>query len=178
VTDSLFADPPFDPEVAPYEGDEHAVATWMLDYHRRLLLRKVDGVGDADARRTTGASDLTLLGLVRHMAFVEQFWFGHVLLGVVGASEAPLFDDPDDHDRDFHPLPDDTLADALVLLHAEIRRARTVTATTTFDTIAANTREGRPVTFRWIMIHLIEEYARHCGHADLLREAIDGTVGD
>jgi uncharacterized damage-inducible protein DinB len=166
---------PFDPEVAPYAGDERAVVSWLLDYHRHVLFRKVDGITDEEARLTIASSDLTLLGLVRHLAIVEQYWFGEVFLGL---SETSHWDDPDDRDRDFHPLPNDTLADAIRVLRAEIERARHLASDTSFDTPAVGQREGQPVSLRWIMVHLVEEYARHCGHADLLREAIDGSIGD
>ena len=176
MPDEPFAEPPFDPEVAPYSGDERAVVSWLLDYHRHVLLHKVDGISEQQARTTIASSDLTLLGLVRHLAGVEQYWFAEVFLGL---SEISHWDDPDDRDRDFHPLDRDTLADALVVLRAEIHRARQVAFAAPFDaTAVGRRREGKPVRLRWIMVHLVEEYARHCGHADLLRQAIDGTTGD
>jgi hypothetical protein len=175
VSETPFAVPPFDPEVAPYSGDERAVVGWLLDYHRQVLVGKVVGISDEDARTTIATSDLTLLGLVRHLAGVEQYWFGEVFLGL---NETSHWDDPDDRDRDFHPLPNDTLADALQVLNAEIERARRVASSASFDTPADGQREGQPVSLRWIMVHLVEEYARHCGHADLLRQAIDGVTGD
>ena len=175
MPDVPFAVPLFDPEVAPYGGDERIVISWLLDYHRHVLLRKIDGITEQQARTTIASSDLTLLGLVRHLAGVEQYWFGEVFLGL---SEISHWDDPDDRDRDFHALERDTLADALVVLHAEIDRARQVSSTASFDATAVGRREGQRVKLRWIMAHLVEEYARHCGHADLLREAIDGKTGD
>jgi hypothetical protein len=175
MTDEPFVLPAFDPDVAPYGGDEGAVVTWLLDYHRHVLLRKVEGITDQQARTTIASSDLTLLGLVRHLGLVEQYWFGDVFLGL---SETSHWDDPDDRDRDFHPLEGDTLADAVAVLRAEIDRARQIAATSSFDAPAVGQREGQLVRLRWIMVHLVEEYARHCGHADLLREAIDGKTGD
>jgi hypothetical protein len=175
MPDPTFAALPFDPEVAPLDGDERAVISWLLDYHRYVLVRKVEGISEQQARTTVAASDLTLLGLVRHLAVVEQYWFGEVFLGL---SETMHWDDPDDRDSDFHPLPGDTLVDALVLLRAEIDRAHQIASTTSFDALAVGRRHGQLVTLRWIMAHLVEEYARHCGHADLLREAIDGVTGD
>ncbi len=175
MPDLPFLDPPFDPDVAPYGGDESAVVSWLLDYQRYVLLRKVDGITEQQARTTTASSNLSLLGLVRHLALVEQYWIGEVFLG---SSETSLWDDPDDRDRDFHPLEHDTLADALVALRAEIGRARQIAATTAFDASSVGRRANQQVKLRWILVHLVEEYARHCGHADLLREAIDGTTGD
>lgn len=175
---SPFDEPPFDPDHAPYSGDEREVASWLLDYHRHVLLKKLDGISESQARQTFGASDLTLLGLARHLGGVEQYWFGKVFLGAVDVDEHWHYDDPDDPDIDFHPSDHETLADAISVLHHEIRRARSITAATSWDTSGAATREGRPVNLRWIVVHLIEEYARHCGHADLIRQSIDGATGD
>ena len=176
VLDAPFVYPPFDPEVAPYGGGERDVVNWLLDYQRYVLLRKVDGITEQQARMTTASSDLTLLGLVRHLAGVEQYWLGHVFLGLT--SESLPWDDPNDHDADFHPREGDTLADALALLRAEMVRARQLAAAAPFDALSVGQRENQHVTLRWILVHLVEEYARHCGHADLLREAIDGATGD
>ena len=170
-----FVYPPFDPEVSPYSGEERDVVNWLLDYQRYVLLRKVDGITEQQARLKTASSDLTLLTLVRHLAGVEQYWLGHVFLGM---DESLPWDDPDDRDGDFHPKDDDTLAEALVLLRAEMNRARQVASTTPFDALSVGTRENQQVKLRWILVHLVEEYARHCGHADLIREAIDGATGD
>jgi Protein of unknown function (DUF664) len=175
MPDVPFVVPSFDPDAAPYAGDERAVVSWLLDYHRHVLLGKVAGITEDEARVTIASSDLTLLGLTRHLAGVEQHWFGNVFLGL---TEPWHWDDPDDPDRDFHPHPGDTLADALRVLRAEIARDRQIAAAASFDALAVGRREGQPVNLRWIMVHLVEEYARHCGHADLIRQAIDGTVGD
>ena len=167
--------PPFDPEIAPFEGDERDVVNWLLDYQRYVLLRKVDGISEQQARITTAASDLTLLGLVRHMAGVEQYWIAQVFLGL---KESLPWDDPADPDADFHPAETDTLADALIALRKEIRRSRQLAWTTTFDSLSVGQRRNTHVNLRWILVHLVEEYARHCGHADFIREAIDGATGD
>ena len=175
MLDVLFVYPPFDPEVSPYSGEERDVVNWLLDYQRYVLLRKVDGITEQQARLTTAESDLTLLGLVRHLAGVEQYWLGNVFLGL---DESLPWDDSDDRDADFHPGDDDTLADALALLRAQMDRARQLASTTPFDAMSIRRRENQQVKLRWILVHLVEEYARHCGHADLLREAIDGATGD
>jgi hypothetical protein len=171
-----FVYPSFDPEVAPYGGEERDMVNWLLDYQRYVLLRKVDGITEQQARMTTASSDLTLLGLVRHLAGVEQYWLGHVFLGLT--NESLPWDDPSDRDSDFHPGESDTLADALALLITEMSRARQLAATAAFDAWSVGIRENQQVKLRWILVHLVEEYARHCGHADLLREAIDGATGD
>ena len=134
-----FVVPPFDPEVAPYSGDEPAVTGWLLDYQRYVLLRKVDGITEQQARMTIAASDLTLLGLVRHLAGVEQYWFGDIFLGL---DETSHWHDPDDRDRDFHPLDGDTLAEALVVLRAEIDRSRQIASTAPLDALSIGQTRG------------------------------------
>ena len=143
MPDAPFVVPPFDPEFAPYSGDERAVTGWLLDYQRYVLLRKVDGITEQQARMTIAASDLTLLGLVRHLAGVEQYWFGDIFLGL---DETSHWHDPDDRDRDFHPLDGDTLAEALVVLRAEIDRSRHIASTAPFDTLSIGQHEGQPST--------------------------------
>lgn len=174
------------PPLPRIAADERTTLEQFLDYFRGVLLRKADGLDDAQARMRVGASDLDMLGLVRHMAGVERWWFAQALDG----SDVPELwinpADPDDGDADFHHQPDDTLAEAVQALHGEIADARRREAAhTSLDDVTAidlgppdnPERYGRR-SLRWIMVHMIEEYARHCGHADLLREAIDGEVGD
>ncbi|MDP2293349.1 MAG: DinB family protein [Actinomycetota bacterium] len=168
-----------DPELLP-AGDEAALLHSFLDYYRTILLRKAEGLTDAQARLVLPPSDLTVLGLVRHMAEVERGWFRRRFM----AHDAPfLFCTDDDPDRDFHVTDADSLADALVALRAEIDFARESTRSAAMDTLAAAVPPTQRIAgwqpnLRWILIHMIEEYARHCGHADLLREAADGATGD
>lgn len=168
-----------DPELRP-TADEPTTLHGFLDYYRTILIRKAEGITDQQARTTIEPSDLSMFGLVRHMADVERNWFRRRFAGV---DAAPLYYGSHDPDGDLHPGPDDTLADALAALHAEIAFAHDATSGVALDTLAA----GMPATqripgwrpnLRWILVHMIEEYARHCGHADLLRQCIDGSVGD
>ena len=92
----------------------------MLDDYRYVLLRKLDGINNEQARRAVTAGDLTMLGLARHLAFVEQFWFGHIFLDAVGSTEDWLYDDNEDPDVDLHPGEHDSLAEAIDRLHAQI----------------------------------------------------------
>ena len=167
----------------PVTADERVTLEQFLDYFRSVLLRKADGIDEVQARQRVGASAVDMLGLVRHMALVEQWWFTQAF---AGSTESGWWADPDDHDRDWHHTSDDTLAVALAALNGEIAKSRAVVAGTEFlDQLTAidvgppdqPDRYGRR-SLRWVMVHMIEEYARHCGHADFLREAIDGTVGD
>ena len=158
--------------------DERTTLLWFLDEHRRILARKAEGLTDEQARTTIPPSDLSLLGLIRHMADVERSWFRRALTGETDAG--PIFyaaGHPDgDDDGDFHAPTDATLADAFTAYWQEIEVAdRNIAAASLDDTFSTARGSGK---LRWILVHMIEEYARHCGHADLLRQAIDGATGD
>ena len=156
-------------------GTESEILGWFLDYSRAVLVRKAEGLTEAQARATVPPSSLTILGLVRHLAGVEEYWWTEMFLG----REAILWVDDDDPDRDFHPSESDTLDDALAALRTQIAAGNaTLEAAVSFDQLAVRERRGNSVSLRWIVVHLIEEYSRHCGHADFLREAIDGLTGD
>ena len=160
------------PEAKAFGEDERAVLLGYLDYHRAVLARKADGVSDDDARRAAcPPSVITLLGLIRHMADVERWWFRRVLV----AEDVPgLFDD----EEEWRVPTDATVAGALAAYWDEIAAAdRHLAAADMDDRMKAGPEPGVH-TLRRTVVHMIEEYARHCGHADLLREAIDGATGD
>ena len=167
----------------PVTADERVTLEQFLEYFRSVLLRKADGIDEVQARQRVGASAIDILGLVRHMALVEQWWFTQAF---AGSTEPDWWADPDDPDRDWHHTDDDTLEVALAALNGEIATSRAVVAGTgSLDQVTAidvgphdqPDRYGRR-SLRWVLVHMIEEYARHCGHADLLREAVDGALGD
>ena len=167
----------------PVTAEERVTLEQFLDYFRSVLLRKAEGINEMQARQRVGTSPIDILGLVRHMALVEQWWFTQAF---AGSTEPDLWADPDDPDADWHHSPDDTLEVALAALNGEIIKSRAVVAAaTSLDDVTSidvgppdhPDRYGRR-SLRWVLIHMIEEYARHCGHADLLREAVDGAVGD
>jgi uncharacterized damage-inducible protein DinB len=159
----------------PFEAGERELLDAFLDYHRATLMIKCDGLDDAQLRtRSAPPSSLSLLGLVRHMADVERSWFRRVL----GGEEAPpLYWSEDDRDGDFDNVDQADTADALSTWRAECEHARQLVAAAPSLEVTG-LRRGEPVSLRWILIHMIEEYARHNGHADLLRERIDGAVGE
>ena len=152
--------------------DERSVLLGYLTYHRTVLARKLDGISDEQARTAAIApSRLTLLGLVRHMTDVERWWFRRV---VVAEGVPPIFSDDEEWD-----VPGDaTVADALAAFWDEIAAIDRRLATADMDDVSTGDPEGGRHTLRRTIVHMIEEYARHCGHADLLREVIDGTTGD
>jgi hypothetical protein len=143
-----------------------------------VLLRKAEGITDEQARRAAcPPSDLTILGLVRHLTEVERIWFR---CRIEGADAPPIYygdaHPGGDPDGEFHPPPDATLAGAVAGLTREIDSSRRVLADVV--DLAREGHDDQHRNVRWILVHMIEEYARHCGHADLLREAIDGVVDD
>ena len=159
----------------PLIADERSTLRAFLDYHRATLAMKCDGLSDEDLRRRSmPPSTLSLLGLVRHMAEVERTWFRRVIDG----EDVPLVWSAA---GDFQEAYDDTgatRAEAFAAWEAEVARAREIEAAApSLDVVAHNARWGADVSLRLVMLHLIHEYARHNGHADFLREGIDGTVG-
>ncbi|MFB9435555.1 DinB family protein [Streptomyces showdoensis] len=158
-------------------GEREALEQW-LDFHRATLATKCEGLDDAQLRTPSAPpSDLNLMGLVRHMAEVERGWFRRVL---AGESEAGwIYTTKEDHDADVHVTSEDTWAEAYATWQAEIAHARANAAGRGLDEPGSGThRSGKTFNLRWIYLHMIEEYARHNGHADLIRERIDGATGD
>ena len=146
-----------------------------LDFHRATLAMKCDGLADDQLRaRSVPPSTMSLLGLVRHMADVERYWFRVVLDGE--AIPSRYWDNPG-HDDDFDRVDDAFVADDFATWREECAIARERLAPHGFDDVAVGTTRRGPVTVRWIVTHMIEEYARHNGHADLIRQCVDGTTG-
>lgn len=144
-----------------------------LDYHRVVLARKAEGITDDQARLAAcPPSDLTLLGLIRHMTEVERHWFRRSL---VDEDIGPVYGHADE---DFQVPANATVADALAAYWDEIAVANQNLAEVSLGDLAPGPPDPGQHTIRRMIVHMIEEYARHCGHADLLRQAIDGTKGD
>ncbi|MFE9452989.1 DinB family protein [Streptomyces sp. NPDC006739] len=158
-------------------GERDMLEGW-LDYHRQTLAWKCEGLTDAQLRTASvEPSELSLLGLVRHMAEVERFWFQEVLLG---EDLGVLYCSEEDPDGDFHFTDADTWDEAYGTWRAEVDRARRNAAGLALDAFSRGRSRStdQPFNLRWIYTHMIEEYARHNGHADLVRERVDGTTGD
>jgi len=156
----------------PPGGMERELLAAFLDYQRATLLRKIDGLGDADLRRQVLPSTLTLLGMVKHLAYVEQSWFGIRFAG----EDLPVPYTKADPDADFRIEPGETTTDIVALYKREVARSRAILSASSLDDLAK--AEGFRPSLRWIALHMIEETARHNGHADLIREAIDGATGE
>jgi len=159
----------------PKLADERETLRAYLDFHRSTLAMKCDGLSDDDLRRASSPpSTLSLLGLVRHMAEVERTWFRKV----VNAEDIPLvWSDAGDY-QVAYDASTATRAEAFEAWQTEVKHSRRIEeAAESLDVTAHAARWGEDVSLRLVMIHVLLEYARHNGHADFLREAIDGTVG-
>jgi uncharacterized damage-inducible protein DinB len=160
------------PAAKAFAEDERSVLLGYLAYHRAVLARKAEGLSEEQARRAAcPPSTLTLLGLIRHMTDGERWWFRRVLL----AEDVPaLFDD----EQEWQLPPEVTMADALTAYWEEIAVVDQHLAAAGMDDPTVGGPEPGQHRLRRTIVHMIEEYARHCGHADLLREAVDGATGD
>ncbi|MCC2308054.1 DinB family protein [Cellulomonas chengniuliangii] len=167
----------------PVADGEVATLLGFLDFQRATLAWKCSGL-DADAlTATTGASSMTLGGLLKHLALVEHDWFSRSLHGLDRGEPWGSVDWASDPDWEWRTADDDAPERLLALWEGEVARSRELTAQALaddgLDTLARRSwKDGRTPSLRWILVHMIEEYARHNGHADLLRESVDGQVGE
>jgi uncharacterized damage-inducible protein DinB len=157
-------------------AERQALEAW-LDFHRDTLLRKCAGLTAGQLKeRAVPPSRLSLLGLVRHMTEVERWWFR-----IHAASTDMSFPyDPDQTGQDFEALDDADAAANIEAFKREVEHARAAVAGKQLDDVVPSHADHpeRTRDVRWIYLHMIEEYARHNGHADLIRERIDGVTGD
>jgi uncharacterized damage-inducible protein DinB len=160
----------------PEVSDERAMLNSWLDFHRATLALKCDGLDTAQLRtRAVPPSALSLLGLVRHMAEVERYWFREVLAGA--EFDGDIYCTEEQPDGDFDGVDEADPAEALATWQEQCEAAREAVGDLPLETLGRRLRKGREVSLRWILVHMIEEYARHNGHADLLRERLDGRTG-
>ncbi len=164
----------------PYSGTERATLTTMLDYYRAVLLRKAAGLNDEQLRQRLGPSTLTIGVLLYHSAFVEDYWSHSVWLADDSIEPWASADWKTDQDWEMTragALSGDEIREQYQI---SVARAQAVLAENSdlSQVSQGNSAAGNSFSMRFILVHLIEEYARHCGHADLLRESIDGATGD
>ncbi|GAA1360629.1 DinB family protein [Streptomyces beijiangensis] len=159
----------------PLRGSERETLRVFLDYHRATLAMKCEGLSDDDLRRRSmPPSTLTLMGLVRHMAEVERTWFRKV----INAEDIPLVWSDEGDYQVAYDAEASTRSEAFAAWEAEVEHSRRIEREAeSLDVTGHNERWGEDVSLRLVMLHLIHDYARHNGHADFLREGIDGTVG-
>ncbi|WBB57624.1 DinB family protein [Verrucosispora sp. WMMD573] len=154
-------------------GDERVVLDAFLDFHRAVLLGKVRGISGAEAARRLVPSATTLAGLVKHLTLVERNWFRCLL--APGPGDVYLTSE-EDATASFALAEGDTVERLAAAYEAECARSREVAARFDLDHVVPHPQLGQ-VSLRWILVHLIEETARHAGHADILRELTDGSTG-
>jgi uncharacterized damage-inducible protein DinB len=168
----------------PLRAHEAETLVAFLDYHRATFRAKVDGVDAAGLALTIGRSTMTLGGLMKHLTLVEDSWFSRVLLGNDYVEPWASHDWESDPDWEWRTGATDPADETLGAYDVTVARVQANIA----QVIAAggveslSVRESRQgdghFSLRWILLHMLEEYARHNGHADLLRESVDGTVGE
>jgi len=153
-------------------GAEKAMLTAMVDYQRAVVFRKVGGLDDDDLRRVMTPTGLTLIGLVKHLAYVERYWFQTVFSG----REVTYPWSDADPDADWRPEPGESAAEIVALYVQEAAVSREIAAAADLEDLSSH--PSVKASLRWILLHMLEELARHLGHADIMREAIDGATGD
>ena len=161
----------------PYVNGERENYDAWLEYHRATLRLKCDGL-DTEALRSrpVPTSLMSLHGLVRHMAEVERGWFQRTL---AGEESPPMYYDEDTNPEGDFEIPDDaSFDDDVAVFERECERSRGIAASHELDDTGVRRREDADVSLRWIYVHMIEEYARHNGHADLFRELLGGSTGE
>lgn len=167
----------------PDAGNEVDTLLGFLDYQRATLEWKTSELDAAGLRATLGPSTMTLGGVLKHMAWVEDTWFSVRLLGNPPADFWADADWTANSDWEWTSSAKDSPDELHALWHECVAHSREVTTHIVAGEgldhpLAAPRRDGRRPTLRWVLVHMIEEYARHNGHADLLRESVDGQVGE
>ncbi|KDN16601.1 DinB family protein [Amycolatopsis rifamycinica] len=156
-------------------ADERQALTESLEYFRRTFELKCTGLDPARlSELSVPPSTLTLHGLLRHLTGCERWWFR---MQFAGEDVPLLYYSDDDPEQDFTDL-DGDVDEAFSLWHEECARSREIVAASSLDQTGIRRRTGEPFTLRWLMLRMIGEYARHIGHADLIRERIDGVTGE
>jgi uncharacterized damage-inducible protein DinB len=160
------------PRPTPKAGSEKETLRAFLHNYRAAMAWKLEGLSDEDAARPMVPSGTNLIGLVKHLAWVELGWFVEFFAG-------EEIDDPyaGQGDADMRSEPGDTVESIIDVYERHTARVDAVTETAELDDLSARDHNGERCTLRWILVHMIEETARHAGHADILREQIDGATG-
>jgi uncharacterized damage-inducible protein DinB len=168
----------------PLHGDEVTILRRFLTYHRDTLRWKCSGLTQEQLARALAPTDMTLGGMMKHLALVESYWFDVMFSG---RDYMPPLDDVDvegDLDWEWRTARDDTPAELRALFDEAVRRADAVVDDALSrggldqESVQKSRHQDSTFTLRWILVHMIEEYSRHNGHADLIRESIDGQTGE
>jgi uncharacterized damage-inducible protein DinB len=165
--------PPLAPDELVSTGSEREVLEAFLDFHRQVLIRKVSGVAEPAARLRRVPSKTTLAGLVKHMIGVERGWFQRVLAGRPASDIGP---NVGGGDESWELAANETVESLVEQYRRTCEQSRQTAARFALDDAVPHRRLGQ-VSLRWIYVHMVEETARHVGHADILREQTDGATG-
>ena len=162
----------------PTSAGEAAVLTGFVDFLRETIAIKTQDLDASGLRARHPPSTMTLGGMLKHLAFVEDYWVGQVMLDRAPTppwDTAPWSEDPD---WDWSSAATDSPGELLALWRASVERSRADLPLDDLDLLSLRAVRGERFCVRWVLTHLVEEYARHAGHADLIRESIDGTTGE
>lgn len=167
----------------PLAADETATLLGFLEYQRATLAWKCADLDMAGLSATAGASSITLGGMLKHLAWVEDYWFSRRLHGNDPQAPWNSVDWDADPDWDWHSAAEDSSEQLHAIWEDTVARSRSLVAEALADggleRLARRAwPDGRSPSLRWIVVHMIEEYARHNGHADLIRESVDGQTGE
>ena len=156
--------------------NERDTLVGFLDWFRAVAVRKVNGLRLEDAKQIRTPSGMSVLGILKHLGWVERGWFRETFAG----EDVEAIDDDGDNSAEFAIADDETVESVIRFYWDEVEAARRVVeGASSLDALSAKeTRFGDQVSLRWIMVHMVEETARHVGHLDLMREEIDGQIGD
>ena len=157
----------------PFMAGEKESLHVSLDRHRDVVVWKVDGLSDRELRRPMTPSGTNLIGLVKHLGSVEYGWF----CSTFGRESDAIWSDEDDPEADMRAAPHETTSDILAYYGRARSAADRVIEEVGLEELGRSWR-GDAVSMRWVLVHMIEETARHAGHMDILRELIDGATGD
>ena len=167
----------------PVAADETGTLLGFLEFQRATLAWKSGGLDAAGLGATVGVSTMTLGGMLKHLAYVEDHWLSRMLHGQEAAPPWDTVDWKADGDWDWHSAAEDSPAQLYKTWEDAVARSRALTSEALADgdlgqPAKRTWQDGRTPTLRWILTHMIEEYSRHNGHADLIRESIDGLTGE
>ena len=167
----------------PLAADEVTTLVGFLDWQRATFAWKCSGLDSEGLQAKVGSSQMTLGGMMKHLALVEDGWFSRSLHGLERSPPWDAVDWNADPDWEWRTASEDSPEELFALWEEAVSRSRSLTAEALaeggMDTLAKRTwPDGRTPSLRWIVCHMIEEYARHAGHADILRESIDGQTGE
>lgn len=159
----------------PYRGDEKETLLGFLQFLRETVVSKCSGLTDEQLQSTPTVSSISLLGMLKHLTIVERYWFQGVFLD----ADVDLPWSEEDPDGDWRLHESDTAMTAIDAYTAECALSNQITADHDLNALAKWAKsETERCSLRWILVHIIEETGRHCGHADIIRETIDGVTGE